>query len=215
RLLGSFWGVSGCRIVNIRAEDLDAGWASAISRNGTLWNVAAETTGSICLDAGELHHLAPLLRFFGDEPSKADSRHRHRYTTPIGHPCLQLRIGEPRIDLLVERLDDLSRRVFRHADAEPETRFVARHKLSHGRDLRQYVQARPASHRERAQLASPDILYRCGRAGEVDLHLPAEQIGERGSRAAIRYVHEVHPGHHLEQLARNVASGAGARRRHV
>jgi len=32
-----------------------------------LWNVAAETTGSICLDAGELHHLAPLLGFVGDE----------------------------------------------------------------------------------------------------------------------------------------------------
>src|SRR5262249_2472114 len=98
------------------------------------------------------------------------------------------------IDLLVERLDDLSRRVFRHADAEPETRLIARHKLSHGRDVRQYVQARLGRHRERAQPASPDILYRCGRAGAVDLHLPAVQVGERGPRAAIRYVHEVPPG---------------------
>jgi len=27
----------------------------------------AETTGSICFDAREVHHLAPLLGFVGDE----------------------------------------------------------------------------------------------------------------------------------------------------
>ena len=30
----------------------------------------AETAGSICLDACELHHLAPLLGFLGDQPAK-------------------------------------------------------------------------------------------------------------------------------------------------
>src|SRR5262249_61208926 len=104
------------------------------SRNETLWNASLSL---LRLDPCELHHLAPLLRFFGDEPSKADRRHRHRYATQIGHPCLQLRIGQARVDLLVERLDDLSRRVFRHADAMPRTRLVARYEIAHDRDVRQ------------------------------------------------------------------------------
>src|SRR5262245_27816928 len=70
---------------------------------------------------------------------------------------LHLGIGKGRVDLLIELVDDLDRRGLRCADAEPETRFVARHKLSHGRDIRQYVQARPGGHCERAQPASFDI----------------------------------------------------------
>jgi len=35
----------------------------------------------------------------------------------------------------------------------------------------------------------------------VEQLLSGEQINERGPRAAIRHMHEVHPGHHLEQLA--------------
>src|SRR5215813_10910402 len=59
-----------------------------------LWNVAAETTGSICLDACELHHLAPLLGFVGDEPAEVSGRHRHRHATQIGEPCFDRGIGE-------------------------------------------------------------------------------------------------------------------------
>ena len=40
-----------------------------------------------------------------------------------------------------------------------------------------------------------------GMAAEHDLHLSAEQIGERGRRAAIRHVDHVDAGHHLEQFA--------------
>ena len=37
-----------------------------------------------------------------------------------------------------------------------------------------------------------------------DLHLSAEQIGERRASAAIRHVNHVDAGHHLEQLAGNM-----------
>jgi hypothetical protein len=42
----------------------------SILRNETLWNIQPAMPGSLCLDARELHHLAPLLGFFGDELSK-------------------------------------------------------------------------------------------------------------------------------------------------
>ena len=51
--------------------------------------------------------------------------------------------------------------------------------------------------------------------GEKDLHLSAEQIGERGRAAAIRHVHHVDAGHHLEQLAGHMGPGPVAGRRHV
>ena len=40
-----------------------------------------------------------------------------------------------------------------------------------------------------------------GKLIEHDLHLSAEQIGERGRCAAIGHVHHVDAGHHLEQFA--------------
>src|SRR5262249_40359375 len=65
--------------------------------------------------------------------------------------------------------------------------------LTHGRDVRQRLRASGRGDRERAQLASPDILDRCGRAGEVDLHLSTEQIIDRRPATTIGHVHEVHP----------------------
>jgi hypothetical protein len=57
--------------------------------------------GSLRLRARELHHLAPLLGFLGDELSEPGRRHRHRHTTQIGNPRLNLRIGQARINLLI------------------------------------------------------------------------------------------------------------------
>jgi hypothetical protein len=39
------------------------------SRNG-IYGTGAESGGSICLDANELHHLGPLFGFVGDELAK-------------------------------------------------------------------------------------------------------------------------------------------------
>ena len=94
-------------------------------------------------------------------------------------------------------------------------RLVARHEIAHGRNVRQRLRARRGGHRQRAQLAGPDVLDRRRHGGEHDLHLPAEQIGERGRRAAIGHVDHVDAGHHLEQLAGHMGRGPVAGRRHV
>src|SRR5947199_4311011 len=86
-------------------------------------------------------HLAPLFGFLGDEPAKVCGRDDKRLASKVGKPCLHLGIGEARVDLLVELLDDARRRVLGYADAIPVARLIARHELTHGRDVWQRVRA--------------------------------------------------------------------------
>ena len=50
----------------------------------------------------------------------------------------------------------------------------------------------------------PDLMKGIDADVVVNMHLhpAADQVGERGSAAAIGHVHHVDAGHHLEQLAR-------------
>src|SRR5262249_59053595 len=98
---------------------------------------------------------------------------------------------------------------------EPSARLVARHELTHDRDVRQYIRARRGGDSERAQPTSIDILNRADGAGKHDLHLPTEQIVERRPATTIWDVDHIDAGHHLEQLARDVAPAPGAGRCHV
>ena len=75
--------------------------------------------GSIRLDAGELDHLGPLFGFFRDELAEVGGRAGKRRAAQVGKPRLDLRIGEARVDLPVELVDDLGWRVPGRADAVP------------------------------------------------------------------------------------------------
>src|SRR5262249_57537756 len=98
-----------------------------------LRNIRPQSCGSLRLDVGEPHHLAPLLGFLGDEFAEIGGRaHEHR-TAEVGKARLQLGIDKARVDLLVELLDDLCLRGLRRADAEPEARLVARPKITYRR----------------------------------------------------------------------------------
>ena len=50
-----------------------------------------------------------------------------RHGAEIGQPLLDGRVEHRRVDLLVERRDDLGRRALRRADADPGARLVALH----------------------------------------------------------------------------------------
>ena len=97
----------------------------------------------------------------------------------------------------------------------PGARLVARHELAHGRHVRQRLRARRGGHRQRAQLAGPDVLDRRGTDAEHDLHLSAEQIGQRRSAPRYGTWTMFDAGHHLEQLAGDMGRGPVAGRRHV
>jgi hypothetical protein len=63
---------------------------------------------SVCLDAGELHHLAPLLGFCGDKMAKISGRAGKWFTAQVGKPRPDRGIGEDRIDLFVKPVDDFA-----------------------------------------------------------------------------------------------------------
>src|SRR5262245_36701623 len=81
------------------------------SHIGTLWNIRTLKRFSLRLDASELDHLAPLLGFIGDELAELGRRSRQRRAAEVSETGAHLGIGERRVDLLVELIDDLGRRV--------------------------------------------------------------------------------------------------------
>src|SRR5215468_4716803 len=107
-------------------------------------------------------------------------------------------IGEHGVGFLVELLDDVSLRVLGRTETLPPAGLITRHELANRRNIRQRLRARRGGYCERAQPASPDILDRCGSVDEYDLHLPGEQINERGPRAAIVYLHQIDARHRFE-----------------
>src|SRR5262245_50295460 len=110
--------------------------ATRSSDNGSYGMSGPGLLGSLRLEASKFGNLAPLLGLCGDELPEAGGHHRHRHTTQIGEPHFQRRIGEARVDLLVQLGDDLYGRILGHTNAMPRTRLVARHELAHGRDVR-------------------------------------------------------------------------------
>src|SRR5262245_38029501 len=118
----------------------------------------SRAAASVRLDVEDPDHAAPLLGFLSDELAEGRGRAGKNRAAQVGERRLHLGITESSVDLLVELVDDLDRCGLGRADAEPRARLVARHKLAHGRDVRQCVRAGRGGYRERAQPASLDIL---------------------------------------------------------
>ena len=93
--------------------------------------------GSLRLDVGGPDDLAPLLGFIGDELAEVGRRDRKHGAAQFDEPRLDLGIGEARVDLPIEFLDDLGGRAPRRAETEPCARLVARQEFSNRRDVRQ------------------------------------------------------------------------------
>src|SRR3974390_1625888 len=123
------------------------------------------------LDVGCPDHLGPLFGILGDHLAELVGHHRHWSATHVLEPRLDLRIGKARVDLFIEFVDDVGRRAFWRAHAEPQVHLVAWEKLAYGRDVRQRAQARRRGDRQCAQLTGPDERDRRGSRGEYDFHL--------------------------------------------
>src|SRR5207302_10683871 len=82
------------------------------------------------LYARGLDHLAPLLGFVGDELPEVGGRAGQRCATQLGKPRLDLGVGEARVDLPVELIDNLEGRVPGCDNAEPNARLVTGHKIA-------------------------------------------------------------------------------------
>src|SRR5262245_25335447 len=76
------------------------------SWNG-IYGILDRVTASVRLDVEGPDDVAPLLGFLGDEPAKVCGRDDKRRHTQNGEPRFYLGIGEARVDLLVELVDDV------------------------------------------------------------------------------------------------------------
>src|SRR5262249_670211 len=121
-----------------------------------LWNIDSGSA-SLRLDAGEFDHLAPLLGFLGDELAELGRRAEKRPAAQVGKPIVHLWVGEGRIDLFVEFVDDLRGRIPRRTETPHRARFVVRDELPHGRYVRQRLGARGCGDRQGTQRAGPDV----------------------------------------------------------
>ena len=102
-------------------------------------------------------HLAPFLGFIRDELSEFCGRHQHWSAAKIGEPLLEREIGETRIVLPVELLNNFDGGFFRRTNSLPCSHLIAGNELTHGRKIRQRRRARRGGYRQRAQLISLDV----------------------------------------------------------
>src|SRR5262245_23469272 len=92
---------------------------------------------SLGLCARELDYFAPFLGIVSDELAEVGDRAGKYHAPNVGEPRLQLGISEPRIDLAIELINDLGRRVFGRTEANPLARLETRHEIAHSGDIRQ------------------------------------------------------------------------------
>src|SRR5262245_10863168 len=106
-------------------------WFNGARFRGTgVTEYLARPRQSLRLDVECPDDIAPFLGFVGDELAEVGRRAWKCGGAPLGKPRLHLGIGKGRVDLRVEFLDDLCLRGLRRADAEPEARLLARHKIT-------------------------------------------------------------------------------------
>ena len=88
---------------------------------------------SFWLDIRSFNHLGPFLGLVGDELAEVGRRTRNRNAAQIGEPRLHRGVGEARVDLLVDLVDDLGRRTRPCGQAVPAAYLIARYELAHSR----------------------------------------------------------------------------------
>src|SRR5215475_5724483 len=76
------------------------------------------------LDACCSNHLAPLLGFVGNEFAELGGRECKRRAAQIGKPCLQLWVGEARVDHRVDLVNDTDGCVPRCAQPKHGARLI-------------------------------------------------------------------------------------------
>src|SRR5215831_5715457 len=92
----------------------------------------SKRSGLLRLDICSLDHLAPFLRFVADPLADGGGRPDNSRGAKFGKSALDPRIGEGRIDLPIELVDYLRRRVLGRADGTPRNCLVTWQQLSHG-----------------------------------------------------------------------------------
>src|SRR5260221_7394895 len=117
-----------------RSDENDPNRSSTASIRGTdKWNTCERLLRP---RTRELDHLGPLFGFVGHELAEVGRRACQRRAAQIGEPRLDIWIREPRIDFLVELVDDFGGRILGRTHAPPSPCLLARHETSPPWDVR-------------------------------------------------------------------------------
>src|SRR5262252_2508175 len=168
---------------------------------------------SLHRDAGSLDHLGPLLGRFSNKRGELGPGADEWNVTQLNRPRAELRISNASVNFAMQSFYDFNRGVSRSANSLPCGSLIAWYELSDGRHVRQHWRADGGRYTQRAQFTRLDVFYRCCQGIEHDRDFAGENIGERGSGAAILNHDQVNACHHLEQFAVNVRRAANTRRR--
>jgi len=107
----------------------------------------------------------------------------------VDKTTFDLEIGEPGIDVHIEPLDDLGRRVLGSADAEPATHIIPGQTVSQRRNVRQHIGTRPSGYGQCTYpTGSHGLNLRTQRTANPNLQLPAKEIGKCRCSAAARHM---------------------------
>src|SRR5215467_7116502 len=97
--------------------------------------LAAVTITSFRLDVGATDHLAPFLGFLRDKRTEVGRRSVKHGAVQFDEPSLDVVIGKAGVELLVEFLDDLRRRVLGCAESVKQARLEAWQKITNSREI--------------------------------------------------------------------------------
>src|SRR5262249_48940631 len=110
------WGVSGLVVLALSLAAHDPSETSTSASDIGIYGMSNSLTG---LRTRELHHLAPLLGFFGDEFSEVGRRARKHCAAQVDEASLDLRISKSDVNFPVELVDDVGGCVPWCANASP------------------------------------------------------------------------------------------------
>src|SRR5262249_19500506 len=113
---------------------------------------------SFRLGPREFDYLTPFRGLVRDELSEMGGRTGYYGAPQVREPCLYFGIGQSRIDLLVELLDNFVWCISGRGDPVPGACLITRQEIAQGRQLRQHLRARRAGHGQRAQRAGSNVL---------------------------------------------------------
>src|SRR5262249_43186347 len=112
----AFEGKTGLVLLNASSSHFDPSETSTSASDIRIYGMSNSLTG---LRTRELHHLAPLLGFFGDEFSEVGRRARKHCAAQVDKASLDLRISKSGINFPVELVDDVGGCVPWYANASP------------------------------------------------------------------------------------------------
>jgi hypothetical protein len=154
---------------------------SCMSRIGIFGMLPSSRLGHSGLNARELDHLDPLLGFYGD--ASPESVGEPASTAPPTSASRTFNLGSARLALTsLLSLSMISAGVFLDTPRPSHALDSIRHEIADGRHVGQRLQTCFRRHRQRGQLAGPNVLDRPGRLPKNTCTCPAiRSVSARGA----------------------------------